>query len=150
MDVNLQSTTIAHQLEAQGTVAVTINGMSMYPMLYNRRDVVVLEKYRGKASKYDVLLYKNSSGKLVLHRVIKNQKRGECFVIRGDNCNAKEYIPESSVLGVLTEFTRKNKDVGSSSVFYKVYSRVIVFINPLVCFKIFVKNGLYSLKKKDI
>ena len=64
---------IEEQLERDGIIASFTSGFSMYPMLYNRRDCVVIEKYRADAKKYDVLLYRTPKGKLVLHRVVKNK-----------------------------------------------------------------------------
>ena len=43
----------------------------------------------------------------VLHRVLQPIEGG--YIIRGDNCYSDEKVPESAVIGVLTEFFRKGK-----------------------------------------
>ncbi len=134
-------------LKNEGIIAVTISGVSMYPMLKNRRDCVVIRKYTGGASKYDVLLYRDPRKRLVLHRLIKNEKTNGCFVIRGDNCIAREYIPEDSVIGILSEFTRKGKDLTVDNLGYKIYSRLIVFFHPAVLLKYRAKGVLSRIKR---
>ena len=142
-----ETVSIAHILQEGGTVAVTVSGYSMYPMLKNRRDCVVCEKYRGDGRKYDVLLYK-TDGKLVLHRVIKKHKKDGNFIIRGDNCLRKEYVPEKNVIGILTEFTRKGKDCTVKSKGYRLYSFLIVLFHPVVALKIKTKAALSALKTR--
>ena len=146
METCYESLSIADILQKDGAVAVTVSGYSMYPMLKNRRDCVVCQKYTGGGRKYDVLLYK-TNGKLVLHRVIKNKKKDGNFVIRGDNCLNKEYVPEDNVIGVLTEFTRKNRDYTVKSCFYRSYCFFIVLFHPLVALRIKTAAVLSSLKR---
>ena len=134
-------------LNGGGVVALTISGVSMYPMLKNRRDCVVIGKYVGGASKYDVLLYRDPRKRLVLHRLIKNEKTNGCFVIRGDNCVSKEYIPEENVIGILSEFTRKEKNFTVNDKGYKLYSRLIVLFHPAILLKYKVKGLLSRIKR---
>lgn len=145
MEIQMESISIAHLLERDGAIAVTVSGYSMYPMLKDRRDCVVCRKYTGNVKKYDVLLYK-SGKKLVLHRVISNNKKDGRLIIRGDNCVNKEYVPEENVLGILTEFTRKNKDFTVNAPSYRLYSSLIVALHPFVSLKIKTVALLSRLK----
>ena len=139
---------IEEQLERDGIIASFTSGFSMYPMLYNRRDCVVIEKYRADAKKYDVLLYRTPKGKLVLHRVVKNKKIGEKLVIRGDNCAECEYVPEEWIIGKLVEFTRKNKDFKVTDKGYRLYSRLVVAISPLVFLKLKAIDLAVKIKRR--
>ena len=45
-------------LEKDGKLVYKTKGVSMNPMLYQNRDLVVIEVPRGRLKKYDVALYK--------------------------------------------------------------------------------------------
>ena len=45
-------------LEKDGKLIYTTKGVSMQPMLYQNRDVVVIEVPQGRLQKYDVALYR--------------------------------------------------------------------------------------------
>lgn len=83
-------------------------GVSMLPMLKNRRDTVVISAKTERLKPLDVALYKRGEA-YVLHRVLSVKEDG--YWIRGDNCYSDEDIPESAVIGVLTEFFRKGKHI---------------------------------------
>lgn len=110
---------IEEVLEQEGVYVSTIAGVSMYPMLRNRRDTIVVEPYEGRLKKYDVPLYKVGNN-YVLHRII--EVLPDSYVIRGDNCINKEYgITDQDILGVLTAFHRDGKEVNMSGIGYKAY-----------------------------
>ena len=97
---------IEEVLNLQGQYVGPTVGVSMLPMLKNRRDTIVVKPKTARLQPLDVALYRRGKD-YVLHRVIKPVKDG--YIIRGDNCYADEYIPEGDVFGVLTEFFRKDK-----------------------------------------
>lgn len=98
---------IEEVIEAQGFFAGTTVGISMYPMLRNRRDTIVIKPIKEKLKKYDVPLYKRGE-QYVLHRVIKVLPDG--YIIRGDNCLDRENVSEDQLIGVLAEFYRNPKN----------------------------------------
>lgn len=113
---------IEEVLQSEGILVSTTVGVSMYPMLRNRKDTIVVKPCEGRLKKYDVALYK-SGGSYVLHRVL--EVRSDSYVIRGDNCDRKEYgITDSQILGVLTSFYRGDKLVDMNGWKYKTYTRV--------------------------
>lgn len=83
-------------------------GISMLPMLKNRRDTIVVIKKTERLKPLDVALYKRGD-LYVLHRVLSVTETG--YIIRGDNCYSDEIVPEEAVIGVLTEFFRKDKHI---------------------------------------
>lgn len=120
---------IEEVLKEKGVYVSTTVGISMYPMLRNRRDTIVIRPYEGRLKKYDVPLYKRGSD-YVLHRIVKVLP--DSYVICGDNCLNKEYgITDAQILGVLTEFYRDGKHINMSGTGYRLYSRLWVMIYPV-------------------
>ena len=106
-------------IKTEGVFVSTTSGMSMYPMLRDRKDTIIIEPYEGRLEKFDVPLYKYGS-KYILHRIIKVRK--DDYVIRGDNCDNKEYgITDKDILGVLTGFYRGEKKVDMNGFGYRLY-----------------------------
>lgn len=122
---------IEQQLHRDGFYISTTVGYSMWPMLYNRRDrVVVTAKQSGeRLRRGDLPLYRLPNGKYVMHRVIGVRK--DEYIIRGDNTYVKEHVPKEWVLGVVTEFYRKDKHVSASSRPYRLYAAVWQALYPV-------------------
>ncbi len=83
-------------------------GVSMLPMLKNRRDTIVVKPKTERLKRLDVALYKRGEA-YILHRVLQAVEGG--YIIRGDNCYIDENVPEDAVIGVLVEFFRKDKHI---------------------------------------
>lgn len=98
--------TIEDVLEMNGRYIGPTVGVSMLPMLKNRRDTIVVQKKTERLKPFDVALYKRGDA-YILHRVLKSVEDG--YIIRGDNCYSDENVPEDAVIGVLVEFFRKDK-----------------------------------------
>ena len=95
-------------LLSQGQYVGPTAGVSMLPMLKNRRDTIVVAKKTERLKPLDVALYKRGEA-YILHRVLKVTDTG--YIIRGDNCYSDENVPEEDVIGVLVEFFRKDKHI---------------------------------------
>lgn len=122
-------------------ISITV-GTSMYPMLRERKDTVIIGDKKGRLKKYDVPLYKQGE-KYVLHRIIRVLP--EEYVICGDNCLKKEYgIRDDQIIGVLVGFYRGNKKVKMQGIFYKLYTRIWTFIYPI---RILIKRLFILIKK---
>lgn len=114
---------ISKVLKEKGEVIVSTAGISMYPMLRNKRDMVVIQAVDRKLKKNDVPLYVLPSGKLVLHRILKVTDNG--YIIRGDNLYVKECnITDDNIIGVLKSFYRDGKFYDCAT--NKVYHTYIV------------------------
>lgn len=110
-------------LAENGEVIACSSGVSMFPMLRHRKDMVVIETVKRELKKYDIPLYRIDSGKLVLHRIL--EVRPDMYIIRGDNELAKEYVRPSQVVGVLKAFYRGGKYVDcATNKGYKIYIRL--------------------------
>ena len=118
-------------LERNGTMTYFFRGTSMMPLLRQRKDhFTVRAKGSERCKKYDVVLYRRPPHKYVLHRVI--EVRENDYVIRGDNCIAKEYgITDADIIGVMTGYLRKGKAHTVNEAGYKLYSRFWVDSAPV-------------------
>lgn len=86
----------------KGRCFIQTVGVSMEPLLHNRKSTVVIESKKSPLKRDDVVLYIRPSGEYVLHRIIK-VLNGE-YLIRGDNCTWKETVPEEWIIGVMVGF----------------------------------------------
>ena len=129
-------------LNERGFYISTTVGTSMYPMLRNRRDTVVIRPVTGKLKKYDIPLYRRGDD-YVLHRIIGNSEQG--YVICGDNCLHREYgITDNEIIGVLSEVIRGSKQVNMNGVGYKCYCRIWVACYPVR----YIVKLIYMLLKR--
>ena len=100
-------------------VRMTVTGNSMYPLLRDRRDSVLLVQ-KEKPKKYDIALFVRKNGEAVLHRII--QIRRGCFTMLGDNQYEKEGpIEPSQVVAIVQGFYRDNQFISCQTWWYRLY-----------------------------
>lgn len=129
-EVRENLTALESALESEGVFAYVTSGVSMEPLFRTHRDVVVIARADAPLRPNDIALYRSKTqGKYILHRIIR--VRSDCYVIRGDNTYAPEYVPKDMVIGVLTEFNRRGKRYTTSHLGYRIYSRFWRLIYPL-------------------
>ena len=132
-------------LAEDGFYVSTTVGMSMSPMLRNRKDRVVIRPVGEKTlKKYDLPLYRRPDGKYVLHRII-GVKDGY-YIARGDNTYQKEKVPFEWVLGYVDEFYRGKKHCSASQKRYRAYARFWNGIYPLRFLAMKCRSGLSKVK----
>lgn len=97
----------AQKVLINGEVMCYTAGVSMYPMLRQGKDIVVVKQVGSGLKKHDVVLYlRNHGTKPVLHRIIRIRRDGS-LVIRGDNTYKNELdISREDIIGVLVGFYR--------------------------------------------
>ena len=120
-------------LAAEGFYLGPPVGVSMWPMLRNRHDVMMVVPAARELRRYDVALYHRGE-KYVLHRVVGHYENGseKGYVICGDNCVTLEYVPCDDVLGVLSGFYRDGHRIDcETSRGYHVYSKLWVALFPV-------------------
>jgi hypothetical protein len=117
---NIERQTIEEVLREKGVYVGPTVGVSMLPMLKNRRDTIVVHPKTERLKPLDVALYRRGND-YVLHRVLSLTESG--YIIRGDNCYVDELVLEDAVIGVLTEFFRKNKHYVCTDEKYLKYVR---------------------------
>lgn len=133
-------------LEKEGVFVSATVGASMYPMIRNRKDTIVISPSTERLKKYDIPLYKRGD-KYILHRII--DVLPESYVICGDNCIQREYdITDKEILGVLTEFYRGEKKINLQGKGYLCYAKVWCALYPLRYVYKRAKGILVSIVKK--
>ncbi len=115
------NSSIADRIEKDGVILGVPVGYSMWPMLRDRRDQIVVEKPTRPLKKGDVVLFLRADGQYVLHRI--RRREGSKYIIRGDNCDYDERVSADSIVGVLRGFYRGDRyvDCGKSAG-YRMYS----------------------------
>lgn len=139
---------IEHTLETEGMLASTTVGVSMWPMLRNRLDTIIVRPADSlhtdhRLHRYDVPLYRRASdGAYVLHRVVNIHTTGSAltYLIRGDNTYALEYVKPEQIVGVLTEYYRGNRRIDLDGFWYRSYARIWTAIYPL-------RSGLQTIRR---
>lgn len=120
-------------------------GISMLPMLKNRRDTIVVLPKTERLKRLDVALYKRGDA-YILHRVLQPIEGG--YIIRGDNCYSDEKVPEEAVFGVLSEFFRKGKHYTCDDKKYLQYVERRLKTYKIRRFFVIIKSYLKAAIKK--
>ena len=142
---NSKKMTIEQVLLETGKYVGPTVGVSMLPMLKNRRDSIVVVKKTARLKPLDVALYKRGND-YVLHRVLQPIDGG--YIIRGDNCYADENVPEDLVIGVLSEFYRKDKHYFCTDESYLRYAKFRVKNYPIRRLFFRVKQKVRAIVKR--
>jgi signal peptidase I len=90
------------------TFKIPITGTSMNPLLYEKRDFVLIKKPSFPLEIGDIPLYRRENGAFVLHRVVDKNESG--YVMCGDNQFILEFgITDENVIGVVSEMSIDGK-----------------------------------------
>ena len=120
---------LAVQLQ-HGSAPLRVTGVSMHPILRNRKDTVMLRPFTGQLKRGDVVLFQRQDGSYILHRAI-SKPRQQQFLCSGDNQYVAEQVNFSQVLAVVESFTRGKKHVSVNDPVYRFVSWFWVAIFPL-------------------
>lgn len=127
----LQANSSIEEAVQSGHFVVGPHGFSMWPMIRNGIDTVLIEPVNGRLKKYDIPLYKDSLDRYVVHRIIEVTDTG--YVICGDGLYTREYdITDDNIIGVVTGFYRREKFIPCTSKGYMFY---VKFWVGLICFR---------------
>ena len=105
-------------------VIISAAGNSMYPLIRNYKDAIVLTAYKGQPLNIgDMIFYKRKSGQYVLHRIVGIEGNG--FILLGDNQTQQEKgITKEQVIAVPTAIIRGEKTINVNSKGYLLYTRM--------------------------
>lgn len=133
--------TIEEILNKEGKYLTPTVGDSMEPLLHNRRNTVVIRQTSSILKKYDIPLYKRpTTGKYVLHRIVKVNLKSKEYIIVGDNRWRKEKVPFSWVLGVMEGYFEGDEYISCEDPSYIKYSKKIVRNYPFRVVKLIIKR----------
>lgn len=100
------------EIEKNGVIAFVPSGNSMWPIIKNKSQSVIVREKTHRLNQYDVAFYKRANGAFVLHRVLEVTLDG--YVCCGDSQNILEKVSEEQVFGVMIGFYRGKKYVECS------------------------------------
>lgn len=130
-------------LEKNGYLVYTNVGVSMMPLLRQRRDIIEIKKKTAdRCKKYDVVLYKRGN-KYLLHRVLKVTPTG--YYIAGDhNTFVEKDITDANILGVMNRVVRNGKDIYMDNKVYRFYVHLWCDLYPLRMLILKIKKRIRS------
>ncbi len=92
------------------TFKIEITGTSMNPLLFEKRDFVIIEKISRPLEIGDIPLYRRKDGAFVLHRIVGKSEND--YTMCGDNQFILEKgITDSDIIGVVCEMNINGKKV---------------------------------------
>lgn len=92
------------------TFKINITGTSMNPLLFEKRDFVIIKKPCFPLEIGDIPLYRRKDGTFVLHRIVGKDEYG--YVLCGDNQFILEHgIKDKNIIGVVCEMNIDGKSV---------------------------------------
>ncbi|MBQ6708023.1 MAG: S24/S26 family peptidase [Clostridia bacterium] len=110
-------------LEKTGVYSAISKGTSMWPMLGDGTDRIIVAKCDTEPELYDVALFRRESGILVLHRIVKIHT--DHYLFCGDNQNFFEKVKKEQVLGILKGYYKGKKYTDcKKSRSYRLYVRL--------------------------
>ncbi|MBR4711033.1 MAG: S24/S26 family peptidase [Clostridia bacterium] len=139
--------TFEEMLQQDGYIVYTNVGVSMLPLLRERRDIIEIRpKPETRCRKYDVVLYKRGK-RYILHRVLKVREHD--YVIVGDNCIWREYgITDSQILGVMTRVIRGGRTVTPQNRLYRLYVHLWCDFYPIRAAILYVRRLLGTVRRR--
>ena len=137
---------IREVLDTYGKYTSMTAGYSMWPLLRDHRDNIIVVKNKSRLKKYDIALYQAKSGKYIMHRVI--EVHPDHYIIIGDNCLAKEYVTDDMVCGVLAGFYRGGKKYVDcqNGRGQRLYAKIWVALYPLRGLWLRLEHGALKIK----
>lgn len=117
----MNSKTMQDALCKKEQIVIIPKGNSMFPLIRGGKDVVEVRRLEQEPKKNDIVLYTDSNGNYILHRLVGKDDRG--YILCGDGQTAKEYgIQQNQMLGYVTEFYRGEKKIRVCEWKYKLYT----------------------------
>ena len=140
----MSSSSFEELLAAEGRLIYSNVGDSMLPLIRQGRDLVVIERPKGRLRRFDVPLYRRDSGQYVLHRVLRVREKD--YVLCGDNRWRKETgVTDRHVIGVLTAVVRDGNELSVKDRRYRLYVLLWCGLFPL---RALLLKSLRVMKRK--
>ncbi|MBO5930318.1 MAG: S24/S26 family peptidase [Clostridia bacterium] len=131
-------TNLERILKENKVVVAKTEGDSMYPMLVEGRDNVMIAPPIFPLKKYDVPVYRRD-GHYTMHRIVKVTKRG--YIICGDNrAYLERDIKNCDIVGVLIAFYHDGKFVNCTDEDYMKYAKKVCRNLPVRIVKRLIKR----------
>ncbi len=140
----MNKSTYEQELAQKGTLIYTTVGRSMRPFLRSGEDMIVIERTNGRCQVRDVVLYRRTNGKYVLHRIMRVRK--DDYVLCGDNCwDLEPGIRDEQILGVLTAVIRNGKQQNVNDPAYRTKVFLWWLVYPLRACVFWLRDSAHKL-----
>lgn len=128
------------------TVAVSTNGISMWPLLRCYDDSVRIIYPRRELRIGDIVMFHRADGKHIAHRICwMNETQMDTL---GDNCNKTDgKFPRAKVFGLVTHVCRKGRLIYVDTPFWHFYGRFMLWSNPV---RMFIRDKMYRPMRRLI
>ena len=142
-----ERSTFEQELAKNGKLIYYNVGDSMLPLIRQGRDLLeIVPKPAGRLHRYDVPLYRRSSGQYVLHRILK--VRPQDYVLCGDNRWTREYgVTDGQIIGVLHSVIRDGKPFSVECPKYRLYVHRWCDCFPVRAFLLRLRRKLKRMRK---
>ncbi len=91
-------------------VRITLDGVSMEPLIRKDTDVVTITPLERKVRRGDIVLFLDTLDRYCVHRVIR-WKKGK-IITRGDNCMGADFASEPErMIGLVVSVTRDGRRI---------------------------------------
>lgn len=133
-------------LKNGSNVHLCVTGSSMMPFLAPNRDVVVLRSCKDDSFKFgQILLFKRSDGRLVLHRIRKI--KGNTLTMNGDSQVWCESIHKEQAVACVAQVIKNGKCIEAESVRYKLWAILWYPTRPIRLFMKKIRNA-FKLRRR--
>ena len=137
---------ICEILKNGGSARLTVTGNSMWPMLKDGIDSVLIEPANRMVKRWELPLYQRDDGSLVLHRVMKKKK--DAYAMCGDNQVIVEWpVRAEQIIGIAVEFTRKGKTTKCNNILYRIYAAMWSILRPCRLFMLRLYRKIIITKR---
>ena len=117
-------------LEQTEPVPLVISGNSMAPFLIHGRDTVFLSRIKAPLKRGDMVLYRRTGGRYILHRICRIS--GDSFTMIGDAQTQREPgITRDQILARVTAVRRKGKLLQKGSFLWYFFEKHWIRMIPL-------------------
>lgn len=142
-----ERSTFEQELAKNGKLIYYNVGDSMLPLIRQGLDLLeIVPKPAGRLHRYDVPLYRRSSGQYVLHRILK--VRPQDYVLCGDNRWTREYgVTDGQIIGVLHSVIRDGKPFSVECPKYRLYVHLWCDCFPVRAFLLRLRRKLRRMRK---
>lgn len=129
-------------------VEFTVTGNSMWPLLSNKRDSVIISSCDKQAIKLgDTVLYCPIHEKYLLHRIV-SVKNGKFSAAGDGNCFYDGTFSTDCIVGKVTTYIRKGKKYSADSFAMRMWSFCWRSLFPLRKMLLWFLRKISSLKRK--
>lgn len=121
---------------------LSFRGISMLPMLRQKKDSVELSPLPERLKPYDLPMYQRKDGKMVIHRIVA-AKEGY-YICMGDNTEQFEKVCPEQMIGIVSAFWRRERRIECTNSLYRLYCRLWRPTRPL---RILYKRAKHLLRR---